>query len=60
MISLRLITGEDLDLHDIETDKWEDALNKARRLNVFISVHSSDDRKLGLNPHHIMYWELRP
>lgn len=60
MISLLMVTGEELNLPDMEVDEWIPVIDEARRKDVWINVHDPDGRKIGINPDHIVYWELRP
>lgn len=60
MIFLQMSNGDRITLPDMEADKWISIVDQARSRNVFINVHDPDDkRKTGINPDHIVSWELR-
>lgn len=60
MILVRMSVGDDLTIESMDLSEWERALSEVRRSKSFINIHDPDGRKMGINPVHIVYWELRP
>lgn len=56
-IFLQFIGGEELEL-TVDSTEWTDAFRKALRHSEVLEVRDVDGRKLGINPHAVLYWTL--
>jgi hypothetical protein len=56
-VILQFIGGEELEL-TVDPDQWTDAYKKALRSSEVLEVRDADGRRLGVNPHAVLFWTL--
>lgn len=58
-VLLQFMGGRELTL-TVDADEWTDAFKKALRNREVLEVRDVDGRRLGINPHAVLYWTLDP
>lgn len=56
-VLLQFMGGQELEL-TVDVDQWTDAFRKALRSSDVLEVRDVEGRRLGVNPHAVLYWTL--
>lgn len=58
-VLVQFIGGEELEL-TVDPDGWTEAFQKALRNSDALEVRDVHGKRLGINPHAVLYWTLDP
>jgi hypothetical protein len=56
-VLLQFTDGQKLEL-TVDADQWTDAFKRALHNSEVLEVRDVDGRRLGINPHAVLYWTL--